>query len=197
MTDLSPCQLILASASPRRVELLASCGITPARIIPADLDESPASGEKPLHLARRLAAAKAAAVHQPSYFTLAADTVVVCGQRLMGKPETPQQAAAFLTLLSGRRHRVISGISVIAPGGRQVTRAVTTILNFKKLAPTEIAAYVDSGEWQGKAGGYGIQGRAGAFVKFLSGSYTNVVGLPVYDTIQMLQGLGFFPDGKK
>lgn len=197
MNALSQCQLILASASPRRVELLVSCGIKPAQIIPADLDESPIKGEKPIALARRLAAAKAAAVHQTGYFTLAADTVVVCGQRLLGKPETPHQAAEFLARLSGRRHRVISGVSIIAPDNRQITRAVTTILNFKKLSPDDITTYVESGEWQGKAGGYGIQGRASAFVKFLSGSYTNVVGLPVYDTIQMLRGLGFVPDGEK
>jgi septum formation protein len=115
----------------------------------------------------------------------------------MGKPETPQQSRRIPDPPVRPPPPGHQRISVIAPGGRQVTRAVTTILNFKKLAPAEIAAYVDSGEWQGKAGGYGIQGRAGAFVKFLSGSYTNVVGLPVYDTIQMLQGLGFFPDGKK
>lgn len=186
-------QLILASASPRRVELLTACGYAPHLILPADIDETPKKGEKPAALALRLAAEKARAVHRAGYFTLGADTVVACGGRLLGKPENAAEAEKFLSLLSGRRHRVISGICVITPDGRERTRAVTTIVAFKKLSPAEIAGYVANGEWNGKAGGYGIQGRAAPFVKFLSGSYTNVVGLPVYDTVNLLNGLGFTP----
>lgn len=193
MKSLSQSQLILASASPRRVELLAASGITPAGISPADIDEAPIKGEKPAILAVRLATEKAKTVHKDGFFTLGADTVVTCGQKLLGKPEDENEARKFLTLLSGRRHRVITGLCVITPAGKASTRAVTTIVKFKKLSPTEITAYLASGEWKGKAGGYGVQGLAGPFVAFISGSYTNVVGLPVYDTMQMLNGAGFKP----
>jgi septum formation protein len=183
--------MILASASPRRLELLAQAGIIPSRTVPADIDETPRKGELPRDLARRLALAKAGAVlarEGAGQLILAADTVVACGRRLLGKPEDEAEARAFLALLSGRRHRVIGGIALIFPGGRQASRVVETTVQFKRLTEGEIAAYAASGEWEGKAGGYGIQGRAEAFVKFIRGSYSNVVGLSLYDTLQMLHG---------
>ncbi|MBN8521894.1 MAG: septum formation protein Maf [Alphaproteobacteria bacterium] len=185
--------LILASASPRRRELLADSGIIPDIIQPSDMDETPLKGEKPLALVKRLAEAKARLVHRAGHFTLGADTMVICGQRLLGKPGDVLEARAFLHRLSGRRHRVISGICVIAPSGRHICKTVTSLIQFKKLSPQDINDYIASREWEGKAGGYAIQGRAGAFVKFMSGSFTNVVGLPVYDTINALTGLGYRP----
>jgi septum formation protein len=186
-------RLILASASPRRRDLLAQIGVEPAAIDPAELDESPLPGELPMRLAVRLAAAKAAAVaaRHGDAFVLAADTVVGLGRRILPKAEDAAQAAACLDLLSGRRHRVTTGLCVIAPGGRAVQRAVTTAVVFKRLSAVEHAAYLASGEWRGKAGGYAIQGRAAALIADLQGSYSNVVGLPLHETAQALTGLGF------
>lgn len=185
--------LILASASPRRLELLAQVGIVPSSVVAADIDETPLKGERPEALAARLSLSKAKAVAElhPSSFILAADTVVARGPRLLEKAADESEARTFLNALSGRRHVVWGGIAVIAPGGRHTVRVVKTALTFKKLTPAEIDAYVTSGEWRGKAGGYGIQGRAAAFVKNMAGSYSNVVGLSLYDTIQILTGLGF------
>ena len=179
-----PQRLVLASASPRRVELLAQVGIRPDEIVPADIDETPRSREMPGPLARRLALAKGQAVaeDEPGCWVLSADTVVAVGRRILGKPDTEKEAGRFLRLLSGRRHRVHGGVTVIAPDGRVSSRLVVTSVSFKRLA---------GGEWQGKAGGYAIQGHAGAFVRSLTGSYFNVVGLPLYETCSLLQGSGF------
>lgn len=184
--------LVLASASPRRRDLLVQIGRAPAAILPADLDEAPLKGESPRALAQRLARAKAEAVakSRPDALVLAADTVVACGRRLLPKAETEAEARACLALLSGRRHHVLGGICLIAPGRAPRLRVSDTVLAFKRLSTTEIDAYVASGEWKGKAGGYAIQGRAAAFVRFLSGSYSNVVGLDLYETESLLAGAG-------
>lgn len=188
-----PDRLVLASASPRRLELLAQVGIAPHSVSPTDIDETPRTRELPGALAKRLAAEKAAtamATHG-SEWILAADTVVGVGRRILGKPADAAEARRFLELLSGRRHRVYGGVSVAVPGGRIATRLVTTVVSFKRLERLEIDAYLSSGEWDGKAGGYAIQGRAGAFVTGINGSYFNVVGLPLYETMSLLRGSGF------
>ena len=185
--------LVLASASPRRLALLAQVGIVPALVEAAAVDEAPRRGELPPALARRLAAAKARAVaaRHPGAFVLAADTVVACGRRALPKPADAATADACLTLLSGRRHRVLGGVALVAPDGMLVERLVSTAVTFKRLTAQERAAYLASGEWRDKAGGYAIQGRAALFVRALSGSYSNVVGLPLFETAQMLAGLGW------
>ncbi len=188
--------LILASASPRRVELLAQVGIAPDQIDPAEIDETAGKDELPGPLARRLAVAKADAVaaHHGQAFVLAADTVVGVGRRIVGKPEDADEARRFLELLSGRRHRVYGGICLIAPansgGQRRVVRLINTMVRFKRLTVAEIDAYLATGEWRGKAGGYAIQGHAAAFIPAINGSYTNVVGLDVAAAAAMLAGLG-------
>lgn len=185
-------RLVLASASPRRKDLLAQIGIVPAAIDPAAIDETPQPGETPLRYAARIAAAKARSVAQrhANAHVLGADTVVACGRRILPKAEDVAQARDCLAFLSGRRHRVIGGVCLVAPGGRSWQRLVTTIVAFKRLTPAEIDAYIASDEWRGKAGGYAIQGRAAAFVRFLSGSYSNVVGLPLFETAALLTGMG-------
>lgn len=184
--------LVLASASPRRVELLALVGITPDRIDPADIDETPLKDETPPRLAARLASQKARAVAErsPDAVVLAADTVVAVGRRLLEKAADEAEAVRFLKLLSGRNHRVFTGVAVLA-GGKLTQRVVDTRVTFKVLSGAEIAAYVASGEWKGKAGGYGIQGRAGAFVSRIVGSYPAVMGLPLYETVNLLAGAGW------
>ena len=188
--------LVLASASPRRLDLLRQIGLAPALVDPADLDETPQRGELPAPHARRLAAAKARAVaaRHPGAFVLAADTVVACGRRILPKAEDATTVRRCLVLLSGRRHRVHGGIALALPGGRLVERQVQTIVTFKRLTEAEIAGYIASEEWRGKAGGYAIQGRAAAFVRSLNGSYSNVVGLPLYETAALLGGQGY-PSG--
>lgn len=185
-------RLILASASPRRLDLLAQIGIVPDAVIAADVDESPANGELPGPLARRLAVMKAQAVSlgHPESFVLAADTVVACGRRALGKPETEQQAASFLRILSGRRHRVYGGVALISPNGETSTRLVMTGVQMKRLSNAELDDYLASDEWRGKAGGYAIQGRAGAFIKRINGSYPNVVGLPLMEVADLLRAHG-------
>lgn len=183
-------KLILGSASPRRQALLAQIGIVPDAVRPADIDESPHAGELPRQCALRLAAAKSVATEAaPEDIVLAADTVVAVGRRMLGKPADERDAAASLALLSGRRHRVITGIAV-RQGSRVVTREVSTIVRFKPLSPAEVRAYVESGEWHGKAGGYAIQGRAAAFIPWIGGSYSNVVGLPLAETLALLTAFG-------
>jgi septum formation protein len=189
---LSRPELVLASASPRRIELLALVGIVPDRIDPADIDETPLKDETPPGLAARLAVGKAelVAARSPDAVVLAADTVVAVGRRLLEKAVDEAEVARFLKLLSGRNHRVFTGVAVVA-GGKTRQRVVETRVSFKVLSDAEIAAYVASGEWRGKAGGYGIQGRAGAFVTRLVGSYPAVMGLPLYETVNLLNGAGW------
>jgi septum formation protein len=185
--------LVLASASPRRLALLAQIGVTPGQILTTDIDEQPLRAEIPRLLAQRLARAKALAarVIVPNALVLAADTVVGVGRRPLPKAETRAQALECLTLLSGRRHHVITCVVLAAPDGRVVERVVDSAVGFARLTDAQIAAYLDSGEWQGKAGGYAIQGLAAAHIRFLSGSYSNVVGLPLFETAQLLRGLGY------
>jgi septum formation protein len=185
--------LVLASASPRRLKLLRQIAIAPDAIDPAEIDETPLKAELPARHVARLARAKAEAVRarHPGGFILAADTVVACGRRILGKPEDEAAARGFLNLLSGRRHRVYGGVAAIGADGRMATRLVVSQVGFKRLTEAEIAAYLATEEWRGKAGGYAIQGRAAEFVSWLSGSYSNVVGLPLYETAQLLNGLGY------
>ena len=184
--------LILASASPRRVELLARLGLVADAVDPAHIDETPRRGELPQAYARRMAAEKALAVakRHPECLVLAADTVVAAGRRILPKAETEAQARACLELLSGRRHRVLSAVSLIDREGRAHHRLSTSILTLKRLGQEEIASYLESGEWHGKAGGYAIQGRAEAFVRHLSGSHSGVMGLPLYETRALLRAAG-------
>jgi septum formation protein len=184
--------LILASSSPRRVELLKEAGITPDKILPADIDETKLKGEKPDALVVRLAAQKARtiAARYPDHAILAADTTVAVGRRIMEKPVDEAEARSFLALMSGRRHKVYGGICLITPDGRERSRLVTTTVQFKRLSEPEIRHYLASREWDGKAGGYAIQGLAAGFVSFISGSHSNVVGLSLYDTINLLTGSG-------
>lgn len=187
--------LILASQSPRRLALLAQIGITPDQVLAADLDETPLKGETPRMLAERLALDKARAVASTKAgggaYVLAADTVVAVGLRILPKAETRSEAEACLDLISGRNHKVITGVAVVAPDGRHAVRRVETRVSVKRLSAEERQAYLESGEWSGKAGGYGIQGRAGAFVIDIVGSYPAVVGLPLYETLCLLEGLGW------
>lgn len=184
---------MLASASPRRLALLAQIGLKPDLVISTDIDETPLRGEKPRKLAQRLALAKAYAAHaiHPDFHVLAADTVVAVGARILPKTETEDEARVCLDLLSGRGHDVLTGVAVIAPDGRAASRLVETRVTFKRLSSSEIEGYIAGGKWRGKAGGYGVQGLAGAFVTDLSGSQPAVMGLPLYETISLLEGLGF------
>lgn len=187
--------LVLASASPRRLELLRQIGIVPDVVDPAGIDEIPLRAELPPAYALRLAREKLLRVapRHPGAYVLAADTVVACGRRILPKPEDEAAARRCLELLSGRRHRVHSGIALAVPDGRVVSRRVDSQVAFKRLSGEEMAAYLASREWCGKAGGYAIQGRAAALVRFVSGSYSNVVGLPLYETAQLLAGQGHPP----
>jgi septum formation protein len=190
-------KLILASASPRRLDLLRQAGIEPDLVVPADIDETPFKAETPDKHALRLAVAKARAVAalHPGALILAADTVVGCGRRILPKAEDEATARRCLDLVSGRRHRVLGGIALIAPDGRMATRLVESAVIFKRLSAAETASYIASGEWHGKAGGYAIQGRAASYIRFLSGSYSNVVGLSLYDVHQLLTGFGWSGPG--
>ena len=192
MPAMTP-RLVLASASPRRLDLLAQIGLVPDRIEAAEIDETQLPHETPRLLATRLARAKAAKVAcgHAEAFVLAADTVVAVGRRVLPKAETADEVRACLKLLSGRAHKVLTGVAVQAPDGRTASRLVETRLHVKRLTLSEIDAYVVCGEGIGKAGGYGVQGRAGAFVMAIEGSYPAVVGLPLYETLNLLTGLGF------
>jgi len=185
--------LILASASPRRLDLLRQVALDPDLVDPAELDETALKDELPAQHASRLAAAKARAVaaRHPGAFVLGADTVVACGRRILPKADDAATARRCLALLSGRRHRVHGGIALVTPSGRLASRHVQTVVAFKRLSEAEIAAYLDCGEWRGKAGGYAIQGRAALFVRQIGGSYSNVVGLPLFETASLLAGQGF------
>lgn len=186
-------RLILASASPRRVDLLSQIGLTPDDIVPAHIDETPLKDELPTEMARRLGAAKAQAIasDHPGDIVIACDTVVAVGRRILDKAESEEDARRFLKLLSGRRHMVHGGLSIIGPDGKSHDRLVSTAVIFKRLDKAELSAYLQSGEWNGKAGGYAIQGLAAAFARKVSGSYSNVVGLPLFETSMLLKGIGY------
>jgi septum formation protein len=184
-------RLILASRSPRRLELLARLGIVPDAVLPADVDETPLRGELPIPYARRVAAAKAAAVAEPGALTLAADVVVAAGRRILPKTETEAEARQCLALLSGRRHRVHCAVTLVDAGGRARHRLASSIVAFKRLSAAEIDAYLASDEWRGKAGGYAIQGRAEALIRMMSGSFSGVMGLPVHETRALLKAAGY------
>ena len=184
-------RLILASASPRRLDLLARIGVTPDAVQPAEIDETPLGGELPARYAARMAAEKAAAVPTPGAIVLAADTVVAAGRRILPKTEDEAEARETLGLLSGRRHRVLSAVTVVDAAGRARHRLSTTTVTFKRFSQEELATYLASGEWRGKAGGYAIQGRAEALVRAISGSHSAVVGLPLYETRALLQAAGY------
>ncbi|MEO3386292.1 Maf-like protein [Mesorhizobium sp. CAU 1741] len=191
-------KLVLASGSPRRIELLQQAGVEPDRIYPADLDETPLRAEHPRSLAKRLSAAKAQKAleglnneGQTGLFVLAADTVVAVGRRVLPKADLVEEASNCLRLLSGRAHRVYTGVCLITPAGKVRQRLVETRVRFKRLSRDELESYLASGEWRGKAGGYAVQGLAGTFVVKLVGSYTNVVGLPLYETVGLLTADGY------
>lgn len=186
-------RIILASASPRRLSLLAQIGVVPDGVMPADIDESPLSAELPRSHALRLAREKALKVSEDNEgaIILAADTVVGVGRRILPKTETEAQARECLNLLSGRAHRVFTGVCVIDPQGEPRCKVVETRLKMKRLSSVEIETYIISREWHGKAGGYGIQGYAAAFIHHLNGSYSNVVGLPIYETRHLLANAGY------
>ena len=192
-------RLVLGSASPRRLALLAQVGVKPDAVLPAEIDETPRPGEGPRGLAERLASEKALAsaaiaagrADLAPCLTLGADTVVGVGRRILPKCETREDAKLCLDLLSGRGHRVFTGLALVTGGGAVRRRLVETRLRFKRLSPNEVEAYLACGEWRGKAGGYAIQGLAGAFVERLVGSYSNVVGLPLAETVALLGGQGY------
>jgi septum formation protein len=184
-------RLVLASASPRRLDLLARIGVTPDAVVPAEIDETAHHSERPADYACRMAAEKAAAVREPDALILAADTVVAAGRRILPKCETEAQARAALTLLSGRRHRVHSAVTLIDAVGVARHRLSTTIVAFKRFGADELDAYIAAGEWRGKAGGYAIQGRAEALVRMISGSHSGVVGLPLFETRALLRAAGY------
>lgn len=183
---------MLASASPRRLDLLKQIGIVPHAVDAADLDETPLADETPRRIALRLAMAKAmdVAARHPGAYVVAADTVVAVGRRIMPKAADAAQVGDCLKLLSGRAHRVFTGVAVAAPDGRTASRLVESRVHFKRLSQAEVDAYLACGEGVGKAGGYALQGRAAAMVISLQGSYSGVVGLPLYETLSLLTGLG-------
>ncbi|MEP1144173.1 MAG: Maf family nucleotide pyrophosphatase [Henriciella sp.] len=184
-------KLVLASASPRRQQLLAQISVTPDQISPANIDETPRAKELPRVYAERMGLEKALAVHAPGQFTLAGDTVVALGRRILPKAETNEEVEACLNMVSGRAHHVMTSVCLIGPDGQRVQRLSDTRVIVKRLSAPEIQAYLVSEEGLGKAGGYAIQGLFGAHIKQISGSYTGVMGLPVHETAQMLNGLGY------
>lgn len=187
---MTPPRLVLASASPRRLDLLKQIGVTPDEIAASDVDETPLKGETPRALAQRLARAKAVAVRRLGTIVLAADTVVALGRRVLPKAETEAQARACLDLLSGRAHRVFTAIALVTPTGEIRERVVESRVYFKRLSHAEIDAYLKGGEWRGKAGGYAVQGLAGRFVAHVSGSYSAIIGLPLHETANLLESCG-------
>jgi septum formation protein len=192
-------KLVLASASPRRLALLERVGLRPDLLNPADVDETPLRGETPRRLAIRLAEAKATKAkaspqvreQEPGCFVLAADTVVGLGRRVLPKATTREEADDCLALLSGRAHWVYTAVTLIGPDGKSATRCNETKVRFKRLSREDMQTYLDCEEWRGKAGGYAIQGRAEAFVRYISGSHSSVIGLPLHETIALLQGAGY------
>ncbi len=191
ITASSKPRLILGSGSPRRAELLEQLGVVADAVRPPEVDETPLKGEQPRAYCRRIAAAKAAAMQLGAgEVVLCADTTVALGRRILGKPRDADEAAAFLHMLSGRRHRVITAL-VVRNAARTWARDVVTIVKMKRLSDVEVNAYLASGDWQGKAGGYAIQGPAGAFIPWIQGSYSAVMGLPVAETAQLLTAAGY------
>jgi septum formation protein len=188
-------KLILASASPRRQQLLARIGITADAIIPADIDETPHKAELPRVYARRMAAEKAAVIasQHPDDAVLSGDTVVAAGRRILPKAESEADARHCLELLSGRRHMVLSAVTLMLPDGRALHRLSESTVTFKRLHADELEAYIAGGEWQGKAGGYAIQGSAEALIRSMAGSYSGIMGLPLYETRSMLLSAGLLP----
>jgi septum formation protein len=199
-------RLALASASPRRLALLEQVGLRPDDVLSTNIDETPLHQERPRQLALRLALAKGRAArerlgsttdttnaHNAAHnsFIMSADTVVAVGRRILPKAETEAEARACLTLLSGRAHDVLTAVAVLAPDGREASRLVESRVTFKRLSHVEAEGYIASGEWTGKAGGYAIQGLAGGFITDISGSYSAIVGLPLYETVSLLEGLGY------
>jgi septum formation protein len=184
-------RLVLASASPRRLELLARIGVVPDSVVATEIDETPAKGELPAAYACRMAADKAAAAAEPASMVLAADTVVAAGRRILPKAETEQEARAALMLLSGRRHRVYSAVTLVDGDGKARHRLSTSIVAFKRLSEEELAAYLKSGEWRGKAGGYAIQGSAEALIRTITGSHSAIMGLPLFQTRALLRAAGY------
>lgn len=205
-----PARLALASASPRRLALLEQVGIKPDAILPADIDETPLRGERPRQLALRLAVEKGRAARRRldsttttngqsgghNLMIMSADTVVAVGRRILPKAETEAEARACLALLSGRGHDVLTAVAVGAGAGREASRVVESRVTFKRLSHAEVEGYITSGEWKGKAGGYAIQGLAGGFVTDITGSYSAIVGLPLYETVSLLEGLGYVAAGR-
>ncbi len=187
---MTPPLLVLASASPRRLDLLKQIGVTPDEIVAADIDETPLKGEAPRTLAQRLARAKALATPRPGAVVLGADTVVGLGRRILPKAESEAEARACLDLLSGRAHRVFTAIALVTPTGEVRGRLVESRVYFKRLSRAEIEAYVKSGEWRGKAGGYAVQGLAARYIAHVSGSYSAIVGLPLHETAGLLESCG-------
>ncbi len=184
-------RLILGSASPRRLELLAQLGLRPDDVRPPDVDETPLAGETPLAYCQRIARSKAEAVPAgDDEVVLCADTTVALGRRILGKPLDEKDAERMLALLSGRRHRVITAVAV-RTGERILERAVATAVKVKRLSHEEVSAYLAGGDWRGKAGAYAIQGPAGAFIPWIQGSFSAVMGLPVYETAQLLRAAGY------
>lgn len=186
-------KLILASSSLRRQELLASIDLFPDQIISPDVDESPLRHEKVRPYVQRIALLKARRIHAQSSdaYVLAADTAVELGGKIVLKAQSLDEARGLIRRLSGRRHRVYTGVCVISPTGKEVCRVVLTRVSLKRLTIEELEGYLISGDWEGKAGAYSIQGKGAKFIKFISGSYTNVVGLPLYETNALLRGMGF------
>ena len=189
---MSQNRLILASASPRRKKLLEQIGVTPSLVIPANIDETPQKAERPSEFAKRMALAKAIQISDlnKNEYILAADTVVAIGRTIFPKAETKDDVYKFITRLSGRNHRVYGGICLIQPGGSVWQRLVETRVFMRRLSNDELTSYVDCDDWRGKAGGYAIQGRAAQYIKQISGSYSNVVGLDLYTTSKLLRGVG-------
>ncbi|TYP63090.1 nucleoside triphosphate pyrophosphatase [Paracoccus sp. 228] len=196
MADTPP-RLILGSASPRRLELLAQIGIVPDALRPADIDETPRKAEPPRDYVRRMAAEKAAALDlAEGEALLTADTTVAVGRRILGKPADRDEAAAFMRLMSGRRHVVLTAIA-LRHGSRTALRLVETKVRMRSIDPAALERYLDAGDWQGKAGGYAIQGAAAAFIPWLEGSFSAVVGLPLSETAAMLAAIGIHPKIKE
>lgn len=191
--SLLAARLVLASASPRRLALLQQIGLTPDEVVPAEMDESALRDERPRQLALRLAVEKGRSVvaRTAPAFILSADTVVAVGRRMLPKAEQESEARACLSRLSGRSHDVLTAICVRAPDGRSAQRVAESRVTFKRLSHVEMEAYIASGEWRGKAGGYAIQGFAAAFISEISGSYSAIVGLPLHETAALLEGLGY------